>query len=64
MQESEFCIWDEDNGYYWDFDQIIDLLCKSGLKPSTSYQKWCSDKDLGIYIDTINKLGHRNSLIA
>jgi len=64
LQESEFCIWDEKNGSYWNFDQIIDLLCKSGLKPSTSYQKWCSDKDLGTYIDTINKLGHQNSLIA
>lgn len=64
VQEGTFDIYDETNDCHWDIEQIVDFLCKVGIKPSTSYQKWCSKKDLQTLTDVVNKLGHQKHLIA
>lgn len=63
VEESTFDIFDKQTNCHWDVEQIIGFLCKAGLKPMVSYQKWCSDKDTQLYVDVINKLGHQNLII-
>ena len=64
VEEGSFDIYDEENDCHWETEQIVDFLCKTGIKPSISYQKWCSEKDLQTLTDAVNKLGHQKHLIS
>jgi hypothetical protein len=61
VQEAEFDICDEEKGY-WGVRDVVDFLCKAGIKPSVKFQKIASDKDLQLLLDTVNELGHQNLL--
>jgi len=61
VQEAEFDIYDEEKGY-WGVRDVVDFLCKAGIKPSVKFQKIASDKDLQLLLDTVNELGHQNLL--
>jgi hypothetical protein len=61
VQEAEFVIYDEEKGY-WGVQDVVDFLCKAGIKPSVKFQKIASDKDLQLLLDTVNELGHQNLL--
>jgi len=63
LEEATFDIWDEKTDLHWDVEQVVDFLCKAGIKPSVEYQTHCSLKDLQLLKDTVNKLGHQNLML-
>lgn len=63
LEEATFDIWDEKTDSHWDVEQVVDFLCKIGIKPSVKYQTHCSQKDLQLLKDTVNKLGHQNLML-
>jgi hypothetical protein len=60
VQEAFFDIYEEKG--YWGVRDVVDFLCKAGIKPSVKFQKIASDKDLQLLLDTVNELGHQNLL--
>jgi uncharacterized coiled-coil protein SlyX len=63
LEEGSFDFADESNDCHLSVEETVDILCKAGLIPSIGYQNWCSQKDTQLFMDTIEKLGHKNLLI-
>jgi hypothetical protein len=64
LSEGEFDFADVENDCHLSVDETIDILCKAGLIPCISYQNLCSQKDTQLFMDTLEKLGHKNLLIS
>ena len=47
----------------WTLTQIVDTLCKAGVKFDTTYQDFISSKDTNQVVAEINNLGHKSSII-